>query len=157
MSEKTIPLPEHDPMTDEGKLITGTWSQFLNKVLQDLLSAPKVIASLVFTAQTAAISATALATPANPGLYRVSYNTHVTTAAGVSSSVTVTVAWTQSGSAVSDSSAALTANATNVARTGSLLLQLDGGTAVNVSTSYASNAAGAMAYELYVTLEKVQI
>lgn len=109
------------------------------------------------TDQNASIGATPLAQAALPaGLYRVSWYARVTTAAGVSSSLTVTIGWTEGSVALSLSGAALTGNLVTSVQSGMVFLLIDDGSPITYATTYASNAAGAMKYTLVLNLERVQ-
>lgn len=106
--------------------------------------------------QTASIGTTAIPTPALPaGLYQVNTFAHVTTAAGVSSSLQVTISFTQNGIALTRTGTAQTGNTTATIDINSWVIQIDENTPISYSTTYASNAAAAMKYLLTVSLQTV--
>lgn len=132
---------------------------------------PSVVASSDLTAQTAAIATTTLyAVPAaGAGQYRISWDSKVTTAAGVSSTLgPMTVIWTDpdgvtittvvpamvSGGGVQVTGA--TGNTTSTFLTGMpFLINAKASTNIQFSFAYASNAAAAMNYNLHIKLEQM--
>lgn len=134
--------------------ISDLWLNFLTVLLQVLNQAPNRVGQQGLTAQDASLGATDLTSGgAGAGLYRVTYYARVTTAATVSSSLTVTIAFTDHGTAQSTSGAAITGNTTTTKQSGSFLLYSDAASPITVATTYASVGATAMVYQLYVTLE----
>jgi hypothetical protein len=89
------------------------------------------------------------------GLYRLTYYAAITQAAGVSSSLTVTLAWTDRGIAKAVSGAAITGNTTNTTQSNMQLLRIDAATPVSISTTYASVGAPVMEYGIDAVLEAV--
>lgn len=82
------------------------------------------------------------------GLYRIDWYTRVTTAAGVSSSLTVTLGWTETAVALTSSGPAMTGNTTATNQSGSVLIRSDASAPITYATTYASNAATAMYYRI---------
>lgn len=132
--------------------ITKVWASWLRALVDRAQVAAFAVKSVALTAQAATLGLTSLS-PAASGLYRVSYRFRVSTAAGVSSSLQVTITGTEGGIAVTQSSAAYTGNATDKPQSGSFLVHADPATPIQVSTTYASNPAAAMQYELDTVLE----
>lgn len=130
--------------------------------------APIVVALADLTGQNNTITTTTLFTTAasGPFQFRLSWNSKVTTAAGVSStlgpltisytdpdsaSITITTLALQTGGTTATSS---TANSTSAAIIGwPLLLNCKASTAITYAMAYASNAANAMVYNLHIRLE----
>ena len=108
------------------------------------------------TAQTAAIAATTIPIlTVTAGLYRVSYTLRVTTAAGVTSSVQLTIGWTAGTVAQTEVGANVNGNTTASHDEGCFLLRADNATTLTYSTAYASNAANAMNYSLDIRVEQL--
>lgn len=108
------------------------------------------------TAQSAAIGTTSLTLPAlSGGLYRVSWYARITTPATVSSSLTVSIGYTESALSLSASGAAITGNTTATEQSGSVLIQTDPSAPITFSTAYATVGATGMAYRLSITCEQV--
>ena len=80
----------------------------------------------------------------------------ITTAATTSSSLTVTVGWTEGAVPLTVSGAAMTGNTTTTVQNATQVLQVDGSTPVTYATTHASSGATAMVYELTVLLEQLQ-
>lgn len=109
------------------------------------------------TGQSASIATTSLPLPAlTTASYRLIYYARITTAGSVSSSLTVTVGWTDGGVVQSYSGAAMTGNTTTTTQNGVLLLDVDAVTSLTYATTYADGGgATAMAYKLTMRLEVV--
>jgi hypothetical protein len=106
------------------------------------------------TAQAASISATNLLASAPAGLYKVSYYLNITQAATTSSSITLTVTWTDgSGTLQTFTTPAIVKN--TVGYFISDIFALESGAAQNIqfSTTYSSVGATPMQYSLRVHLE----
>lgn len=145
---------EGDPDAQEG-MCTDTWQRWFGEIVKSVNQAPnRIVAPVSSTTQAAAIGTTTLS-PAQPaaGLYRVTWYARITTAAGVSSSLTVTVNYTDHGQAVSLVGTAITGNTVTTVQSLTAMFYSDELTAITYSTAYASNPASAMQYELYVVLE----
>jgi hypothetical protein len=140
----------------DGLPLTEPWEKWLNQLTLAIGSAPLRRGSVSLSAQSASIGATAIPAGAlAAGTYRVSYYARVTTAAATSSSLTVTLAWTDGGVAQSAAGAAMTGNSTTTNQTGSVLISVDAGSSITYETTYASNGAGEMRYALTVLVEQV--
>ena len=150
-----IPAGQRDP--DEGKC-TDAWQRWLLAQAQTNEASQVRTQVVQLTGQAGSIGATSLVPGgSSTGLYEVSYYTRVTQAAGVSSSLTVTIGWTDHTIALTLSGGALTGNSTSTLQTFSRLFFCDGNTPITYSTTYASNGAPVMQYELYVVLQEVAL
>lgn len=137
-------------------LLSVTWQDWFARLPTTLGSIPNIVNVTELTEQNTSLSATDFSQHVlPPGLYRASYLARITTAAGVSSSLTVVLAWTDGGVAKSLAGTAITGNTTATYQTASVLIYVDAGTDVTYTTTYASNAAGAMKYGLAAFLERV--
>jgi hypothetical protein len=141
---------------NEGKM-TETWVPYFTS--QNAITTASVrqqTTPVTLSNQTATIGLTAIpAGSLSSGLYRVSYYARVTTASGATSSLEVTIHWTDGGISCSLTSPALTTNTTASVSTGTALVNIDGATPVSYSTTYASTGAPPMAYALYIVLESL--
>jgi hypothetical protein len=137
--------------------MSTTWAQWFAKAPDSFGSIPNILNTVALSNQNAAISATNFAGFVLPeGTYRASYYARITTVAGVSSSLTVTLAWTDGTVAQSFSGAAITGNTTTSYQSGSVVFRSDASAVVNYSTAYASNAASVMKYSLDLILERLR-
>ncbi len=151
------PIPSRDPVVEKSGLITRVWQVYFRNLRTDIDVAPAALHQVTLTGQTASIAATAIPSDAlTAGLYRVSWYARVTTAATTSSSLTVTVGWTEGAVPLTVSGAAMTGNTTTTVQNATQVLQVDGSTPVTYATTYASSGATAMVYELTVLLEQLQ-
>ena len=109
--------------------------------------------------ETASISTTALPLlTVVPGLWRVCLAARIRTAAGGTSSLIVTLAWTCRAVAQIEPTTALTANTTTTRTDPSeatLILRVDAATPISYSTTYASTGSPVMAYDLDIVAEQL--
>lgn len=153
-----LPLPEPDKLVEAGA-ITDSWSRFLNTISEILSRCPvRLVAPISKTAQSDSIATADICpTQKASGLYRLAYYARITKPGGVSSSLTVTLNWTDHGVAQTFSGAAITGNLVTSWQTDTLLIYIDAGTAITYSTTYASNAANEAQYELYIQIESTAL
>lgn len=155
-----VPEDQTDPRGKRlPRLIAGyEWLRYWLAVSADVDEKPARKASVSRTAQTASIATTAIpldTTP--PGIWRVSYRFRVTTPAGVSSTLSFTLSWTEGGVAQTETSAAATGNTTGTHQFGTLVIRIGNATAISFATTYASNPVGAMVYNLDVIVEALAL
>ena len=152
------PAPLMDAVVNRvNGLLSPPWQEWFARLPTTLHSIPNIVNVTELTEQNTSLSATDFSLAVLPaGLYRVSYLARITTAAGVSSSLTVALAWTDAGVAKALTGAAITANTTATYQSADVLIYVDAGTDVTYATTYASNAASAMKYGLALTLERLR-
>lgn len=149
------PIPINSPVLN-GKYLSGDYYQWLFQLQNRTQTGRQFIGSKVLTNQSAAITTTALALPALvSGYYALSYYARITAADGVSSSLTVTLGWTESTIGLSLSGAPMTGNTTATVQAGNATVLIDGNTALTYATAYSSNTPGQMKYRLTVMVESV--
>ncbi len=142
-------------------LVTREWVRYLQSAIDVLNKAARQIALASKAAQGASLSATTLDTGTlEPGVYRVSYSARVTTAATTSSSLTVTITWTDGNVTQTQAGAAMTGNTTATQQNGTFLIHngqntLASNSVVKYATTYASSGGTSMVYALYVLVEKI--
>ena len=159
---------EIDP-TSGGDLQTGlvssTWFEYFLQ-MQDRSEKSAYAVSREFDAltdQTAAIAATSLTistptgltTKLSKGLYRVSTYARITQAASTSSSLTVTLGWTDGTVGCIHTGAAITGNTTTRNQSLSVMIRCDNATTITYSTAYASSGGTAMQYRLDIAVEEL--
>jgi hypothetical protein len=168
MSTLPVPIPLYDPIAlpkrpqfkpwqkdpQEG-LLTDTWQKFFQYQSDVVNTNPSRVAIVTLENQGATIGATAfpLLTVVG-GLYRVTYYTRVTRAATVSSSLTVTVNFTDA-LAQTWNGAAMTGNTLTTWQTGTIMVYTDQGSPFTYATTYASVGATSMLYSLRMTVEQL--
>ena len=156
MAEIT-PVPAGRWVSQTGSLL-DTPLLWLGRLRRHANTSGGVIGSVTKTGQGAALSTTAIPITGSvdAGLYRVSYYARITTAAGVSSSLTVTIGWTRSAVSLSQAGAAMTGNTTATQQNGTLFVRADANASITYSTTYADGGgATSMQYELDVVVEKL--
>jgi len=158
------PLPYGDPIgtwtaPNKKKIpvnVTDSWERSLSAFTDHVTNTAVQLAAVQLTEQSASIAATAIPiSNVTTGIYRLSYYARISRAAGTSSSLTVTLQWTDGGVVCSTSGAAMTGNTTTTFQTGHLLLGIDSATSVRYSTTYASAGAPTMQYKLTWIVEQV--
>ena len=146
-------FPLGDPFVRDGR-ITPRWEG----LLRDLIAVPSWVRGAERSSLQAALSPVTLvpSEPRSETLYRLSYYVRVVQAATVSSSLQVTITWTDGGVTQTYTGALLTGNTTTtLEQQTELLIQVDPDTPVEVSTSYASVGADPMEYDVEVAHEPV--
>jgi hypothetical protein len=162
-SPRLAPIPTDAPLLQldlDGKptpYLSADWYLWFFAQANRVQQAPPVLGTPTsLTSQSASIGTTALTLPAlSGGVYRVSWYARITTAATVSSSLTVTIGFTETAITLSTSGSAITGNTTTTTQSGSVLLQIDAASSLTYSTTYASVGATSMVYRLSLTCEQV--
>src|SRR3990167_5870091 len=141
------------------RLIAGfEWLQYFSAQAASIDEKPSRKATVNLSGQGAAITTTPIPLGSiPPGIWRISYIAQITTAAGVSSSLTVTISWTANGLAKSASGAAITGNTTTTVQFGTLIIRVDDSTPISYATAYASDAVGVMRYALDIVAEELAL
>ncbi len=157
MNLDPIPLQEPIVTTAKGEALylESGWARWLSNGLNVRLGTTptQVGHDVALTNQAASIGATPLPVAAlSAGLYRVSYYARITTPDSVSSSLTVTLGWTESGLPLILSGAPMAGNSVTTVQTGTWVVQLDGQSTLTYATVYAS-ASGQMRYRLSMLAE----
>lgn len=149
----------HEPLVDlQTGEVTPRWRiYFRDNDAAVSIAQAVVVAPLSLTTKNSSIGITPLPTGAlSPGLYAVTWYAQIVTPAGVSSSLTVAVNWTDHGVAQTYTGAALVGNtsATNQSD-GPRLIRIDQGSPISYTVIYASNPAGTMTYDLDLAITAV--
>jgi hypothetical protein len=154
----SAPLPARDPLVIPPKMhaapVLIDWATALS--IRTDQSSQRIADPVALESQGASIGTTPIPSGAlGAGLYRVSWYARITRAATTSSSLTVTIGWTESAVSLALSGAALTGNTITTVQSGSALLQIDQASPVTYSTAYASVGGTSMLYTLTVVLERI--
>jgi hypothetical protein len=151
-----IPVPNHDRVVDERGYMTRAWVDWMTAQAQGVASSASLVSgSTNLASQEASIGTTALPIQViNLGLYRV--NTYVrVTRPGTTSSIQVSVHWTESSQALSASATALNGNTVTTVQGAVFTILVDAATTISYSTTYSSTGATPMQYRLFVAVERV--
>ena len=150
--------PLQDKVTQPGGMLTEVWSRWFGRLPATLNAIPSILNVVELSAQGTSISPTDFAgTILLQGLYRVSYIARISRAATVSSSLTVTLAWTTSAVAMSYVGGAIIGNTTTSYQSVTLLIRSDASLPVTFSTTYASAGGTSMQYDLDVVIERIKV
>lgn len=160
---KISPVPLRFPLISPVKellsrgreaLATTFWARWLNDVRDGVNAAAQKIGEVLAEAQAAAIATTAVNTQTlDKSLYRVTWYARIVQAATTSSSLTLTLRWTDKTVACSHQAAAITGNTTATVQSGTILVRADTDTTLRYETAYASVGAQAMTYDLLIVVE----
>jgi hypothetical protein len=158
MAFQSAPFPTTDALVNraKGDIATKALIDWVTALVEDVDASPVRFSPVQLTTQGASIGTTALplGTLAE-GLYRVTTYARITRAATTSSSLTVTISWTESAVALSLSGSAMTGNTTGTVQSTSYLVRIDQATPISYATTYASVGGTSMQYRLDVVVEQV--
>jgi hypothetical protein len=160
MSTTTVDdIPIKDDLIDSvvGRS-TARWFRWLSAFRTRVTASTQLVASVNRTAIAANIAATTVYTPTQPATFRISWAVQVKTAAGVASSITVTITWNSETAAVAQSETfapAIAGNTTATHGSGTFLIRPNSGDPIRYSTAYVSNPAAAMRHDIQITVEQV--
>lgn len=157
LSRAPVDAPLVESKTGRALRSFFTWLAAL--VLRVNLS-PERVGLVRLATQAAAIATVAIPIvpveqPLEAGLYRVSWYARITRAATASSSLTVTIGWTDGGVACTASGAAMTGNTTGTVQSGSLLVRADASSTLTYAAAYATSGATTMQFGLELVVERV--
>lgn len=149
------PIPYYaPPLEGDEKPLSRDWYLWLFALVALVQASARVVVATSLTGLSALIPATALNVTV-AGVYRVSWTLRVTQAATVSSSLTVTIGYTDAGVVLSVAGAAVTGNTVTTVQSGSVLLRSDAASPVTFAVAYGSVGATPLLYKIDVTCEQV--
>ena len=136
-------------------LLSFDWDNWFREWTGRLDDSPEVLlATQLEDNSGVAVATTSLAlSTLSQGLYRVTTYARIAVADGVSSSLTVTLGWTTNAISCLFAGAAMTGDTTATVQSLTFLMSIDQATAITYATTYASNTAAKMKYDLFVTVE----
>lgn len=148
------PIPVISPWIQPGSWeLSSDAYRWLSQLAGVTGSAPSAFPKVSLDGQSAAITTTNIPLPAlSAGDYSVAYYARVTTVDGVSSSLTVTLGWTESAVSLTVSGAAMTTDTVTTVQSGVAMIRSDGGTPITYAAAYASNTPAKMKYRLDVVV-----
>lgn len=135
--------------------INPLWADAFQQQAQQQAASPVAINSVQLTDQSASVSATDFSGgDVAGGLYEVRVYERITQAAGATSTIKVTIGWTEGGvSLTQDVAAAYAGNLTTVPLTGPpLMIRVDAASPITYAVAYGSTGAPIMKYELSLVL-----
>lgn len=141
---------ETNRVTDQ---ITIVFRQWLLALTARIATSGHLSTPATVSGGTGSIGVTPIGVAVSAGVYRLSYYTRITRAATTSSSVTVTISWTDGGVACSKSFTAVTGNTTATTGSETYLVRADGGTNISYAVTYASVGGTSMIFDAIVEME----
>lgn len=146
--------PIREPAVDGSFFFTRAWRNFLLTLQTVGQSSPQILIEKSLQAQTAALVTTPLDLPKiSAGYYRISVTELLTVAALTSSSLQVTIGWTDGAAPRSRILPALTGNTVGENDAVSFPIHVDDNSPITYAAAYASNGANQMTYNLGVIAE----
>lgn len=151
------PMPFRTALLTDLKswLLRNEWVRWLQSLKDAIDATAQGLGGVSLVLQSASLPATTIITAPATGLYRVTYYARITRPATTSSSLTVTVRWTDGGVAQAASNTAMTGNTTTTQQSAQGLLGVDQGTDITIETAYVSVGATPMQYALSARVELV--
>jgi len=155
-----IAVPESRFHALAGKLpkfvVGGEWVKWFGDQAAQLDEKTARKGQVTLSGQTASLATTPIPLESiPPGVWRVSYVVRVTTPGTISSSIQVTITWTEGGITQTETGAALIGNVTTTREGASRIIRVDHATPISYATTYASAGATPMTYRLDVLAETV--
>ncbi len=156
MSTIVAPPTRVPPLDGLPNPFTREWRNYLQTLQNVGQASPQILQETSKVAQTASIATTPLTLPSiSAGYYRVSVYELITAAAVTSSSLQVTIAWTDQALAVTRTLPAITSNLLAASDGTSFPIHVDNASPITYTVTYASNGAGQMTYNLGVLVEQL--
>lgn len=153
MPKALSPIPLGTPIVDRAGAINIFFRQQW-EALRNSFQVSPTVASVQRLDQSAAIVTESAYLTKAAGLYRISYYVRKTVADGVSSSLTVTLGWSD-GVAVTEAGAALATDSILAEQSGSKVVYAAANTDLTFAVTYASNTPGTMHYRIHVVIEQL--
>lgn len=166
MSYQTLPgdeaIARPDPRDPRSKdlptfRIGPRWLRWLSGLTLELNKTPSRQASVKLTGQGAAIATTALPIGSvTPGIWSITTSLRVTRVGSVSSSVRLTIAWTEGGVSQTEQGTLLNGNLTTTREGRVFVVRPDNATTISYSTTYA-DGGGAVPMQYSLDLVAVRV
>lgn len=148
--------PGKDDKDPKEGFITQRWQEYLDRQASGLSQATSAVNEAEALDQSASIAAVDMSGSALAGgIYEFVWFVSIRTAAGVSSSVIVTLDFIYRAVTKAISYATVNGNTTGTIGHGGGIIVIDNASPVRYSTTYASNPGGAMHYDFTAVLRRV--
>ena len=144
-----------DPTTEK-LMLPRVWIDWFTALTLRLDTQTQALNTVELSAQQASIGTTAIPLDVlSTGLYRITYYTRITTPATVSSSLIITLGWTDGSVSCTSSGAAVTGNTVSTVQGGTIMVRNDQASPLTYATTYASVGATPMQYALDILVEQI--
>lgn len=152
------PPPLRDPVVNDSGGALGTWGKWFMALRNAVAVSTPTVGATRLQGQNTSLATTPLATVTlSAGLYRLTQYVRVTRAATTSSSIQVTVLWTDNGVAMSSAGVAQIGNTTSTFESRTVTVRIDAMTTLRYSTTYASVGGTTMLYSVDILAEALQV
>ncbi len=152
MPRSLAPIPRGATIVEGAGPITTffrlRWQELIDAFLQS-----SSVAAVTFEQKTDAIPTATLFVVVAPGRYRIGWYLRETVNDGVSSSLIVTLGFTDKGSALTFVGPALTADSPTAFQTGTIEVRSDANVDLTVAIAYASNTPNRLTFDAEFTVE----
>lgn len=140
-----------------GKLLMPRkWVDWISALSTHVQTNTNLLTTVGLTAQAASIGTTSLPLAIlGAGLYRITYYARITVAATVSSSLIVSLGWTDHTVSCSLDSAAIVGNTVSTVQGGTIMVRNDASAPLTYATAYVSVGATPMQYSLDLLVEQI--
>jgi hypothetical protein len=156
MSIISAPPTRVPPLSGLPNPFAREWRNYLQDLQNVGQASPQILPETTKAAQTAAIATTPLPLPGiSAGYYRVSVYQLITAPAVTSSSLQVTIGWTDQSLAVSRQLAAITSNTLAASDGIAFPIHVDNASPITYAVAYASNGANQMTYNIGILIEQM--
>lgn len=157
MAETISTPPLFTEIVDKNRRITSRWYEWLiDAVVARVNQGAQLLATVSLANQTAAVTVTSFAVGTlSAGLYRLTWYLRIMTPDGVSSSVTVSLGYTDGAVPITLSGVPVTGDTTTTVQSLSTLIHVDQAAPITYRTTYASNTPNKMAYRLDLIVEQI--
>lgn len=154
------PFPSRDAIVKRSRRSTDVFTRWNEQALLERVSrTPFRVQSSEMLEDVGASTSGSIATEQAGGLYRVSVYREVTTADPVSSSLACVLAWTHNGKAMTRTLTAFAgAPQTTASNVGdSSVIEIDAGTPISYTLTYASNTPALARFEVTLMAELLEV
>lgn len=160
LQDSVVELEPEKPSRRDPFFMAKPWIVWIQNALVPRLQQAAQLLTALALGTTVPLSGSIGATPLPLGVlaggrYRVSTYARIVTPDGVSSSLTVSIRWTEGGVALVVSGAAMVGDSITTVQSETYLLTIDAVSAISYSTVYASNTPNQMKYRLSILVEAV--
>lgn len=148
------PIPQGVAIVDQGGAITEFFRLRWQSLIDGFQLVPtKVNDSTTAVAKTAALATTTAFTTVQNGRYRITVYLRKTVADGVASTLTLTIGWTDNGTPITKTFAALALDTASANDSQSYVVNADAVTNLTWAVGYTSTTPAKMTWNGYVLIE----
>ena len=155
MPQALGPIPSDQEITERGGPITTYFRLRWQELIDSFTQVPTKTDTGTVSGLTAALATTTLLTTTQGGVYEVGYYIRKTVAGGVSSSLTVTIGWTENAIALTRVFTALTLDSTVANQSDTIPILVDANADITLAVAYASDVADTMTWRYRATVKQL--